>query len=208
MDCRMPVMDGYEATKAIREQETEKIIPIIALTAISSFEDKQRCIASGMNDVITKPFKKEYLVNILNQWLNSSNQNIDESKQFFAAEMMIPKHESISQRSSLDLTRLEKFRDEMGDEYSEILKAILQGYEDFFPQFEGHVPLETNEELARAAHNLKSRAAHLGATNLSEIASEIELLADNKKLKQASIKIQELKQEYDCVLAELDKVGI
>lgn len=70
MDCRMPVMDGYEATKIIREQESASHIPIIALTANSSYKDRQHCLNSGMDEVITKPFKKELLTNSLNKWLN------------------------------------------------------------------------------------------------------------------------------------------
>ncbi len=206
MDCRMPVMDGYEATRAIREQETEKTIPIIALTAISSAEGKQQGIKSGMNDVITKPFNKEYLVKILNKWLNSDNQSKAGSEHHVPSDMMIPEHESGFKLSSLDHEVLEKFRVEMGNDYAEIFTTILQGFKDFFTQFEGHVTLEKNEEFARAAHNLKSRAAYLGAIKICTIASEIEVLADNKELEKAGIKMQQLRQEYEFVLVELAEV--
>lgn len=70
MDCRMPVMDGYQATKIIREQELDSHTPIIALTANSSLEDRQCCLDSGMDEVITKPFKKELLIDSLSRWLS------------------------------------------------------------------------------------------------------------------------------------------
>ncbi|MFT5450785.1 MAG: signal transduction histidine kinase/CheY-like chemotaxis protein [Enterobacterales bacterium] len=72
MDCRMPIMDGYEATKVIRilEKDNNKTaMPIIALTANATSEDRILCEQSGMNDVVTKPFKKIDLSNCLLKWL-------------------------------------------------------------------------------------------------------------------------------------------
>ena len=72
MDCRMPIMDGYEATSAIRviEKENNKIaIPIIALTANATSDDRILCEQVGMNDVVTKPFKKSDLSDCLLKWL-------------------------------------------------------------------------------------------------------------------------------------------
>lgn len=77
MDCRMPVMDGYEATKAIREYETKtnkQMTPIIALTANASDDDKKLCKDAGMNEIITKPFKRNEITQCLSQWLKSSSQ--------------------------------------------------------------------------------------------------------------------------------------
>ena len=73
MDCRMPVMDGYEATRLIRKQELENKhrnpVPIIALTANASKADRQLCAQCGMNDVLTKPYKRAELSECVQQWL-------------------------------------------------------------------------------------------------------------------------------------------
>lgn len=73
MDCRMPVLDGYEASRKIRQIEhskgRKKHIPIIALTANASREDANLCIDAGMNEVITKPFKREDLIYCLKNFL-------------------------------------------------------------------------------------------------------------------------------------------
>jgi two-component system sensor histidine kinase/response regulator len=78
MDCHMPVMDGYTATRKIRqlEKENERIdsIPIIAFTANASTDDRQACLDSGMNDVLTKPFKRDDLIKCLNNWLIQSGR--------------------------------------------------------------------------------------------------------------------------------------
>ncbi|GLQ30112.1 ATP-binding protein [Litoribrevibacter albus] len=75
MDCHMPVMDGYEATQAIRDLPQGKNIPIIAVTANIMNEDKQRCFDCGMNDFLTKPYRKEDLIRKLDQWLLDPEQS-------------------------------------------------------------------------------------------------------------------------------------
>ncbi len=73
MDCQMPILDGYDATRKIRELESTvegKHTPIVALTANASKDDRDRCFASGMDDFIAKPFKIDRMSNILNEWLN------------------------------------------------------------------------------------------------------------------------------------------
>ncbi|MCK5431265.1 MAG: Hpt domain-containing protein, partial [Gammaproteobacteria bacterium] len=128
-----------------------------------------------------------------------------EDEQFVAPDIKPPTNQSPSQESSLDTAILEKFRIEMEEDYDEILSDILQGFDTFFTQFEDSTN-NSDTELARSAHNLKSRSAHLGALKLCKIADEIEKLADNKEMKHEEHKIQQLKQEYDQVLADLAKV--
>jgi CheY-like chemotaxis protein len=69
MDCQMPVMDGYEATEAWREQERDKRIPIIALTANASTDNETACLSAGMDAMLAKPFRKQQLELLLTAWL-------------------------------------------------------------------------------------------------------------------------------------------
>ena len=71
MDCMMPIMDGYEATKKIREQEKFQQLPVIALTANAMVEDRQKVLDVGMNDYITKPIDPNKLYIILAKWLKA-----------------------------------------------------------------------------------------------------------------------------------------
>lgn len=72
MDCSMPIMDGFEATRIIRQQEAEQSEPrriILALTANVMFEDQQACRDAGMDDFLTKPIRKSIIQSALTRWL-------------------------------------------------------------------------------------------------------------------------------------------
>jgi CheY-like chemotaxis protein len=82
MDCQMPIMDGYQATRGIRSGEAGvkyKDIPIIAMTANAMVGDDKKCFSAGMSDYLTKPIDSEILIDTLNKWLNNS-QKIAESE--------------------------------------------------------------------------------------------------------------------------------
>ena len=69
MDCNMPVMNGYEATRLIRQSGKWADLPIIALTANAMPEEREHCRSAGMNDYLAKPFHREELITVLDQWI-------------------------------------------------------------------------------------------------------------------------------------------
>ena len=69
MDCNMPVMDGYEASRQIRRSGRWPQLPIVALTANAMPEERERCRAAGMSDYLAKPFRREELVMLIDQWV-------------------------------------------------------------------------------------------------------------------------------------------
>ncbi|RYZ68755.1 MAG: response regulator, partial [Proteobacteria bacterium] len=74
MDCQMPEMDGYEATRDLRADSHPEIrdVPIVALTANAMAGDQERCFEAGMDDYLSKPLKRERLVETLNRWIGST----------------------------------------------------------------------------------------------------------------------------------------
>jgi len=75
MDCQMPVMDGFQATRQIRRSPLNQTTPIIALTGLDSENERQACLQAGMNDFITKPFTQEQLQNAMIQWLPDGDKD-------------------------------------------------------------------------------------------------------------------------------------
>ncbi|EJL02379.1 sensor histidine kinase/response regulator [Pseudomonas fluorescens Q2-87] len=73
MDCNMPVMDGYEASRQIRRSGRWSDLPIVALTANAMPEERERCRAAGMNDYLSKPFRREELAAVLDQWVPTTS---------------------------------------------------------------------------------------------------------------------------------------
>jgi signal transduction histidine kinase/PAS domain-containing protein/BarA-like signal transduction histidine kinase len=74
MDCQMPKLDGFDTTKVIRLQETsDQHIPVIAVTASAMQSDRETCLQAGMDDVLTKPFSKDELINIISRYLTSAS---------------------------------------------------------------------------------------------------------------------------------------
>ncbi|MOA42956.1 Sensor histidine kinase RcsC [compost metagenome] len=69
MDCNMPVMDGYEASRRIRQSGRWPNLPIVALTANAMPEERERCRAAGMNDYLAKPFRREELLALIDHWV-------------------------------------------------------------------------------------------------------------------------------------------
>ncbi len=81
MDCQMPVMDGYSATKTIRDSHgINAFTPIIAVTANAGKDEYQRCINAGMNDCIYKPMKTEILLNTITTWVERNSPSLDRSQ--------------------------------------------------------------------------------------------------------------------------------
>jgi len=73
MDIMMPVMDGYEATQLISQQETNAHTPIIALTASIMPDEMQKCLQVGFSDTISKPIMRDHIYRVLDKWLKKNN---------------------------------------------------------------------------------------------------------------------------------------
>ena len=87
MDCQMPLMDGYEATRLIRQQERfvrssttpnagPRRVPIVAMTASAMAGDREKCLRSGMDDYVSKPFTRDQLLRVLNKWLQTRDVDV------------------------------------------------------------------------------------------------------------------------------------
>lgn len=163
MDCQMPEMDGYEATKRIRTmQNGDKRIPIIAMTANAMVGDREKCLAHGMDDYISKPIDPKKLMEILSFWIPTCEQ-----------EKIVPypyEHEPQQSKQEyvvLNFAHLESFTDGDIEMEEELFKLFLKESDISLNKLRHFCECGSNSEWKEAAHKYKGAAANLGAETLS-----------------------------------------
>lgn len=169
MDLQMPVMDGIEASRKIRELEDGRDrIFIVALTASYLPERGQELYEAGIDNYMAKPFEVEHLRNILQHGLESRKSRLDSE--------MEEERRSELPASDLDLDPQVGIQRVGGDAavYKELLSDFLDELPDKLEQLWSNYRNKDMEKLHRAAHNLKGVSANLGALRLSEQAQRLE----------------------------------
>ncbi|MDO9365723.1 MAG: ATP-binding protein [Methylotenera sp.] len=170
MDCQMPMMDGFEATREIRRIEagTGYHTPIVALTANAIVGDREKCLAAGMDDYLVKPYTEKQLEDVIKHWLNG-------------AAVMSPAvsvNDNASTHSPVDLAALNDLRRLVpgngNDFISKLVEAYLQTAPEGVLRLNEALATENASEVAKAAHALKSSSANLCATHLAEFFKKIE----------------------------------
>ncbi|WAH98988.1 hybrid sensor histidine kinase/response regulator [Arthrobacter sp. MMS18-M83] len=159
MDCHMPVMDGFEATKAIRERQNgHRRLPVIAMTAGALDEDRDRCLAAGMDDYLTKPVDMDKLNQVLARW--------------------IPEPAKEGTEPALDPARLETLRALGPADGLGLLHAAAQAFrQDIQPSLEALRQALDNgggDAFRQVAHKLKGSAANIGAARAARMCEEME----------------------------------
>ncbi len=170
MDCQMPVMDGYEATRAIRALGTR--VPILAMTANALPGDREKCLAAGMDDYITKPIKREAVVAVLSRWLETGSAV--EAPLLEVHETMISDTYSSTDASALDSTALMQLRDMMEDDFLSVLEAYLADTPARLADISDGIAGQDSALVGRAAHSLKSTSQTVGAVMLARTAERLE----------------------------------
>ncbi len=182
MDIQMPIMDGYEATKRVREFDTKT--PIIALTANAMREDIERTKEAGMNEHLNKPIDVEKLYGTLLHYISKKVQEPLKVVQSQTQELEIPEFINIDIESGLKhLVGNKKL-------YLKILNDFNNNYRDI------KLDNMSDEEFKRTTHTIKGLSANIGAIKLHEISKILDETEDKNYIKEFS-------RELDFVLQEL-----
>ncbi len=186
MDCQMPVLDGYQATAAIREMERvgtlKKRIPIVALTAHALEEDRDRCIAAGMDDYLSKPFLMSQMRAVVERWCDKGPRKPSEAE----GEEINASPDSDCRKggdrngpSPIDKRVLSNLEELQVEGEPSIVKRIVDAYlsdsDPIISQLRNALSENDREVVRRSAHSLKSSSANVGAIRLSEISRELEM---------------------------------
>ena len=211
MDCQMPRMDGYEATAEIRNMENiqaSKVrIPVIALTANALTGDRERCLAAGMDDYISKPFGMEQIATILEHWLPEKKQQ----REIAPFPTPAPAESTTSQNEEkverLSRKELDNIRalqpDGAPDLLTRIISLFLEDTPEQLNQLYQALQAENAGEVRSIAHSLKSSCANLGALHLSALFKEIELKSKTNSLQEAATLLTKAENEYQKIIEPL-----
>jgi len=182
MDCQMPEMDGYEASAEIRRREgTRKHTPIIAMTAHALSGDREKSLAAGMDDHITKPVNPEQLSRVLDHFLASA----------------------ANAKPSVDLpVDLDRLREAMGEDPEEVLEILnlyLSGMEGNLIKLDLAISSGNTSEVDLIAHNCAGTSANCGMVAVVDHFRELERMGREKVLTEAGRVTEQVGIEFERI---------
>lgn len=260
MDCQLPEMDGFEATRAIREKEARQQtalgqrndeqppassdspvsrhpspvhrLPILALTASALPEDRERCLAAGMDDYLSKPFTQAELATSLRRWVatraeaagarvapgfanavpsfaNGRNETVEPpaARRRVTDAVVAVSSVAVSTLTRLDPASLAAIRALQRPGKPDLLRMVLDRYLTTTPQLieELRAALARGDAAAVrfAAHNLKSSSATIGATALAALSKELEQMGREHTLATAPALVERVATAYAALQGAL-----
>ncbi|MFZ5895075.1 MAG: ATP-binding protein [Myxococcota bacterium] len=180
MDCQMPVMDGYEATRAIRElerRESRERTPIIALTAHALVGERERVLGAGMDDFLSKPFRPSSLEKLLQRYARRSGA---------------------PQRSERDL-------DPGAKRSHKLIRLFLERMPEQLSSLRSAFEAADAGQVRALAHRIKGSALALAAERMSESAEALQRAAESGALSAGEAPLKQLERQYQTVAALLEQ---
>ena len=173
MDVQMPVMDGFTATGKIREQERYNALPVLAMTANATNEDREKSLAAGMNEHLAKPINPQLLFDALLRWIPHAERDLPEGFESRSTET-----------EALDIPELEGVNTEEGvarlggkvSSYLRLLNKFADNQADAVARIRAELEANDREQAVRTAHTLKGVSGSIGAAALQESGQELEAI--------------------------------
>ena len=171
MDCQMPVMDGFEATRLIRAQPRFATLPVIAITANAMTGDREKCSAAGMNDHVAKPIDMDLMFSALARWVRPGTPSAPAPATF---DHPAPRTRIVPHVPGLDSQRALGRIGRDGDLFCKMLGWFRDGHSANVTEIRAAMATGDRSTAHRLAHSLKGAAGSIGATALFEAAKELE----------------------------------
>jgi len=205
MDCQMPVMDGYEATRRIREDVQYRNLPIIALTANALASEKEKCRAAGMDGYIVKPVKSADHLAVLAKHTPARPDYHEE----LTAPPQLPtsgpdEATDIPDLPGIDFEAGLRYSNGRPANYRKILHLFHETHgREFVRNFRVALNIENWEQAARHAHSFKGAARTIGAERLGQLGEELENACHARQPEKATRTLDILTLELQIVCAGL-----
>jgi CheY-like chemotaxis protein/HPt (histidine-containing phosphotransfer) domain-containing protein len=198
LDVQMPEMDGLEATRQIRERWPESRRPrIVAMTGHALMGDREKCLAAGMDDFISKPVRIGELQAALERWGQTKSQKPDTA--------FVRRERPSRVADLLDHAVLAELRQMPASDGVPIVKELINLFLGSAPQRIAQINqfLEDPQKMAFHAHALKSMSLNLGAKKMVELCQKLEALGHGGNVEGAPGLLQELERTYNLTASEL-----
>ena len=213
MDCQMPIMDGYEATKKIRAIELKRndvSVPIIALTAASDKENRDRCTTAGMNGYLTKPFSISNIKRSIESHLKVDFLDQTGLSLIGVSSSKRPGKDSEDsiELNIINLKAIENIRDLERQTGKPLLPSIFSGYvtqmEEKLTELRGNTLHPDGKIIYRTAHAIRSMSTNVGAERVNIISSQIEKKSKANEFTDLPDAVVELTKAYKEFVEEFD----
>jgi PAS domain S-box-containing protein len=197
MDCVMPVMDGYQATSVIRSRESGRRTPIVAMTASALAGERERCLAAGMDDYVSKPFDPDRLSAVLARWTRTDVAAQEAPSASPAPARGIPRLDTqlLGHLRSLDGGAGRVLRD--------VVERFLKTSSMRLQEVQEAAAAGDGAAVARHAHGLRGVSGTVGALALADVCGELERAASSGTGPIAAPLLDALASECNAVGAEL-----
>ena len=239
MDCQMPIMDGYTATRTVRKLETDGQrsghMPIVAMTANAMAGDREKCLAAGMDDYMSKPLNRALLEQTLRKWVPHGHGASAIGAPTAPARPVLVQPRPLAasagtrpavatpggiaarapaafapppgEAAAVHQEIIQDLLEMMGSEFADLVKVYLEDTPKSLLQLERAAGQASLEGLVAPAHSLKSTSANLGALGLSDLAKRLEHGARSGKLNGDPILlVAEANAEFRRVSEELRRI--
>jgi len=199
MDCQMPELDGYETTREIRRREGDgERIPIIAMTANSMQGERERCLAAGMDDYLSKPLRNRVLKDALTRWVPAELERPADAREaapeieddIVAVAVAVAAGDGPELLNDAVIADLEGLE---GDLLPELLALYFDQAAEHLSELDEAIAGGAVETVRQTGHKLKGSSLTLGAAHVSAIAAELEAIAKAGGLDGAAAVLERLR---------------
>jgi signal transduction histidine kinase/DNA-binding response OmpR family regulator len=207
MDCRMPNMDGYQATEEMRRLEgKERHTPIIAMTAQAMKGDRERCLAAGMDDYISKPVDPERILMVLRRWLPAHEEPLTRPEPEEPPQKTIEdeEHAGNGHAQIFDSQQALKVTGGKMAMFHRIATVFLTHMPHRIDELEKAIESGNEGEIYRLAHSIQGASASIGGRRLWRVALDLETLGSYSSRPEIQRLFEQLRAEYDALKGVLE----